>query len=129
MDVIGDMLTRIRNGQKAKLLAVACSYSKFKESVLSVLCSEGYIAGYERVPGEVYDQLEIRLKYSSRGAPVIREIARISKPGKRVSCPVRDIKPYRSGLGIHVLSTSKGVVSDKAARALGVGGEVICKVF
>ena len=128
-DPVGDMLTRIRNAQmrgKSKVLAPA---SQFRSKLLDVLEDEGFIRGYARVD---YDggksDLEIELKYYD-GEPVIREIKRVSKPGRRVYSAVDKLPTVYNGLGISILSTSKGVMSDSAARENNVGGEVICTVF
>jgi len=128
-DPVGDMLTRIRNGQERAKSSVSTPASKLREAVLRVLESEGYIRGYTRVeePGKA-PQLEIALKYSE-GRPVISEISRVSKPGRRVYSGVADLPRVRNGLGISILSTPKGVMSDADARSQNLGGEVICKVF
>lgn len=128
-DTIGDMLTRIRNGQRASKSQVVSPASKEREGVLQVLESEGFIRGYSR--REVrkgIEELVIELKYYE-GAPVIREISRVSKPGRRVYTNVTDMPRNYGGLGIHILSTSKGVLSDAAAREANVGGEILCRVF
>lgn len=128
-DPLADMLTRIRNGQKARLVSVSCSYSRIKESVLKVLKEEGYISGYGIQDNSSFKELDIFLKFSNAGKGVINEIIRVSKPGKRVTSSIKDLPAHYNGLGIYVLSTSKGVLSDRKARVVGVGGEVICKVF
>lgn len=130
MDVIADMLTRIRNGQSAKLGAVNIPYSKFKEEILKVILDEGYIRSY-KVNGEVVSekQLAVSLKYLRDGKPVIQEIHKVSKPGRRVYSPVSDFKGYYNGLGVVILSTSKGIMTEANAKKSGIGGEVICKVF
>lgn len=128
-DPLADMLTRIRNGQKAKLISVSCPYSKLKESVLMVLKEEGYISGYTIQDAQSFKELDVFLKFSNAGKGVISEIKRVSTPGKRVTSSIKDLPTNYNGLGIYVLTTSKGVVSDRKARQLGVGGEVICKVF
>ncbi len=128
-DPLGDMLTRIRNGQKAMKSSVLSPSSKLRRSVLEVLKQEGYIRGYsEENTGEGLDQLKIELKYYEN-EPVIRRLDRVSKPGRRVYAKIKDLKPINNGLGIVVLSTPKGVVSDGKARELNVGGEVLCSVF
>ncbi|MBC7131659.1 MAG: 30S ribosomal protein S8 [Roseovarius sp.] len=128
-DPIGDMLTRIRNAQMRGKSTVRTPASKMRVRVLDVLASEGYIRGYEAVTGETgHPELEISLKYYE-GAPVIREMKRVSKPGRRVYMGVRDIPQVRQGLGVSIVSTPKGVMSDAAARAANVGGEVLCTVF
>ena len=126
-DSIADMLTRIRNGQKSKLLNVVMPASKLKGAVLEVLKGEGYIAGYTM---NVEDkEINVELKYSRVGKPAICEIHKVSKPGKRMYSPISSLKGYFNNMGIYILSTSKGVMSDRDARKHNVGGEVICKVF
>ena len=128
-DPLGDMLTRIRNGQMAKKAVVTAPASRLRANVLEVLKREGYIRGYsqaEQRAGVV--ELSIELKYHE-GAPVIREISRVSKPGRRVYSKIRDLPKVSNGLGISILSTPRGVMSDAEARAANVGGEVLCKVF
>jgi len=128
-DPIGDMLTRIRNGQRARKPTVSSPHSRLRTSVLDVLKREGYIRGYaehEEKPGSV--ALEIELKYHE-GEPVIREIQRVSKPGRRVYSKIKDLPRVHGGLGIAILSTPRGVMSDADARAANVGGEVLCQVF
>jgi small subunit ribosomal protein S8 len=128
-DPLGDMLTRIRNAQLRGRTSVRSPASKLRAWVLDVLADEGYIRGYERVTTpEGHAELEIALKYSG-GEPVIRELKRISKPGRRVYTGVKDIPSVRNGLGVSVVSTPKGVMSDAAARAANVGGEVLCRVY
>ncbi|HBV53590.1 MAG TPA: 30S ribosomal protein S8 [Rhodobacteraceae bacterium] len=128
-DPIGDMLTRIRNSQARGKSTVRTPASKLRAWVLDVLQQEGYIRGYEAVTDEKgHPQLDISLKYFD-GAPVIRELKRVSKPGRRVYMGVEDIPSVRQGLGVSIVSTSKGVMSDASARAANVGGEVLCTVF
>ena len=128
-DPIGDMLTRIRNGQMRGKSTIVTPTSKLRERVLEVLQSEGYIRGYEMVTGaNGHPNIEVSLKYFE-GTPVIREMARVSTPGRRVYMGVKDIPQVRKGLGVSIVSTSKGVMSDAAARAANVGGEVLCTVF
>ncbi len=128
-DPIGDMLTRIRNSQMRGKSTVMTPASKMRERVLEVLVQEGYIRGYEKVTGENgHPAIEISLKYFD-GAPVIREMKRVSKPGRRVYLGVNDIPAVRQGLGVSIVSTSKGVMSDTSARSHNVGGEVLCTIF
>ncbi len=128
-DPIGDMLTRIRNGQQARKSAVLSPASKLRENVLNVLQREGYIRGFSRADFERgKSELSIELKYHE-GQPVIRYIQRVSKPGRRVYSSIRDLPRVANGLGISILSTPKGVMSDTEARDENVGGEVICQVF
>lgn len=127
-DPLGDMLTRIRNAQMRGMSTVVTPASKLRGRVLEVLLSEGYIRGYTEIEKDGHKNLEIELKYYE-GQPVISEIKRVSKPGRRVYSSVSDIPLVRNGLGISILSTSKGVVSDNVARTENVGGEVLCRVF
>ena len=128
-DPVGDMLTRIRNAQMRHKSTVLTPASKLRAWVLDVLADEGYIRGYEKtVDANGHPQLEISLKYFD-GAPVIRELKRVSKPGRRVYMSVKDVPSVRQGLGVSIVSTSKGVMSDAAARSANVGGEVLCTVF
>ena len=128
-DPVGDMLTRIRNALMRGKSNVSTPASKLRASVLDVLQSEGYIRGYTRID---YDngkaELDIELKYYE-GAPVIREISRVSKPGRRVYASVKSIPRVANGLGVSILSTPKGVMADHEARVKNVGGEVLCHVF
>ena len=128
-DPLGDLLTRIRNAQMRNKSKVSSPGSKLRESVLEVLKSEGYIRGYTAVAHEGgRSELEIELKYFD-GAPVIRVIERVSKPGRRVYASVKDLPRINNGLGVAIVSTPKGVMADHAAREANVGGEVLCKVF
>jgi len=128
-DPIADMLTRIRNAQMRGKSSVSTPASKLRVRVLDVLSDEGYIRGYEKNTGaDGHPALEIELKYYE-GTPVIRELKRVSKPGRRVYMGVNDIPSVRQGLGVSIVSTSKGVMSDAAARAANVGGEVLCTIF
>ena len=128
-DPIGDMIARIKNAAERKRSKVSTPASRMRGRVLDVLQSEGYIRGYALVeqPGE-HPQFEIELKYFD-GEPVIAEISRVSKPGRRVYSSIKDLKPVRNGLGISILSTPKGVMSDTVARDQNVGGEVLCRVY
>ena len=128
-DPIADLLTRIRNGQEANKSSISAPASAFRESVLSVLKREGYIRDFSRVnvrPG--IDELKIELKYFD-GEPVIKEISRVSRPGRRVSSKIKELPRVYNGLGIAILSTPRGVMSDTEAREANVGGEVLCHVF
>jgi len=127
-DPLGDMLTRIRNGQRARKSTIVSPASKLRENVLEVLKREGYIRGYERNENEGKPELNIELKYYE-GEPVIKAISRVSTPGRRVYSSIKDLPRVRSGLGISILSTPRGVMSDADARAANVGGEVLCTVF
>ena len=127
-DPLGDMITRIRNAQMRGKSVVTTPASKLRMRVLEVLAEEGYIRSYAEVQKDGKAEIEIQLKYYE-GAPVIQDIARVSKPGRRVYSSIKDLSLVRNGLGISILSTPKGVMSDQAARAQNVGGEVLCKVY
>ncbi len=128
-DPLGDMLTRIRNGQRAGMPSIISPASKLRANVLDVLQSEGYIRGYSHA--EIRNgiaELTIELKYYE-GEPVIREIQRVSRPGQRVYSRINDLGKVYDGLGVAILSTPKGVLADHDARAQNVGGEILCHVF
>jgi len=128
-DPISDLLTRIRNGQLRGMAKIKSPNSRLRISVLDVLQSEGFIRGYAEV--ELKDgqrELEIELKYHE-GRPVIRELKRVSTPGRRVYASVKELKPHRQGLGVSIVSTPQGVMTDASAREKNVGGEVLCQVF
>jgi small subunit ribosomal protein S8 len=128
-DPLGDLLTRIRNAQRARQSRCVAPASKLRENVLDVLKREGYIRAFatEQVrPGVAV--INIELKYSE-GEPAIKEISRVSKPGRRVYSKIAELPKFYNGLGISILSTPKGVMSDNEARAANVGGEVLCRVF
>jgi small subunit ribosomal protein S8 len=128
-DPIGDMIARIRNAQMRSKSKVSMPSSKHRERVAEVLKSEGYIRGYASVAhASGRNELEIELKYFD-GTPVIREIERVSKPGRRVYASVKALPRVNNGLGIAILSTPKGVMADHDARDANVGGEIICTVF
>ena len=128
-DPVADLLTRIRNGQQAKKETVIAPASNIRESVLGVLEREGYIRGFERYNVRTgIDEIKIELKYYD-GEPVIREINRVSRPGCRVYSKIKDLPRVYNGLGIAILSTPRGVLSDNEARTAKVGGEVLCHVF
>jgi small subunit ribosomal protein S8 len=128
-DPIGDMITRIRNAQSRTKSKVSTPGSKLRKSVLEVLKSEGYIRDYATLEhSDGRTEFEIELKYFD-GAPVIREIERVSKPGRRVYVSVRNLPRINNGLGVAIVSTPKGVMADHAARDANVGGEILCTVF
>ena len=127
-DPIGDLLTRIRNAQMRRRPKMSTPASSLRVRLLDVLTEEGYIRGYTRVEKDGFAELEVELKYND-GQPAIREIKRISKPGRRVYSPCRDIPVVANGLGVAILSTPKGVLADWRAREENVGGEVLCSVF
>jgi small subunit ribosomal protein S8 len=128
-DPLGDMLTRIRNGQAAKKDSVLTPASRLRASVLDVLQREGYIRGYSREDGTgPTPTIRIELKYFE-GQPAIQHVARVSKPGRRVYAGATELPRVKNGLGITIVSTPKGVLSDAEARTENVGGEVLCQVF
>lgn len=128
-DPIGDLITRIRNGQMARLSAVSAPASKMRANLLEVLKREGYIRDYSvKKNDNGLSELSIELKYSE-GQPVIKEIKRVSTPGRRVYSKIKAVPRVYNGLGISILSTPRGVLSDKEAREANVGGEVLCRVF
>jgi small subunit ribosomal protein S8 len=128
-DPIGDLLSRIRNGQLRGLAKIKSPNSRLRARLLDVLQAEGFIRGYAEVEFKTgMREIEIELKYHE-GHPVIRELKRVSTPGRRVYASVKDLKPHRQGLGVSIVSTPQGVMTDTAAREKNVGGEVLCQVF
>jgi small subunit ribosomal protein S8 len=127
-DPLGDLLSRIRNAQLRNKSKVTSPNSRLRESVLDVLKNEGYIRGYTVVERDGRSEIEIELKYFD-GEPVIREIERVSKPGRRVYTSVRNMPRINNGLGVTIVSTPKGVMADHDARDANVGGEILCTVF
>jgi small subunit ribosomal protein S8 len=128
-DPLGDMLTRIRNAQRANLPITNCPWSNLRESVCNVLKDEGFIRGFKAVDLENNKKdLVIELKYNE-GQAVIRELKRVSKPGRRVYSKIKDLQPFYNGLGIAVISTPQGVMADHKARGENIGGEVLCQVY
>ena len=128
-DPIGDMITRIRNGQMRMLKNVKIHNSKFRAKILDVLKQEGYIIGYKQVSDSKNKSvLDVDLKYDN-GNPVIKEIKRISKPGRRIYARASSIPRIQNGLGLAIVSTSKGIMTDNDARNQNIGGEIICRVF
>jgi small subunit ribosomal protein S8 len=127
-DPLGDMITRIRNAQMRGRSTVTSPASQLRARVLDVLKEEGFIRSYAEVEKQGHKELEIELKYFE-GAPVISEITRVSKPGRRVYSSIRELHLVRNGLGISILSTPRGVMSDAEARAQNVGGEILCQVY
>ena len=127
-DPIGDMITRIRNAQLRTLYKVKIPSSKFRIKILDVLKQEGYISNYKILKDENKNSLEVDLKYQN-GLPVIKEIRRVSKPGRRIYAKADSIPRIQNGLGLAIVSTSIGIMSDNDARSKKVGGEIICRVF
>ena len=129
-DSIADMLTRVRNASAAGHRSTQIPFSKQKERILSVLVDEGYVESFERIDEDpAKPMLDVQLRYQPTGAPVVRELRRMSSPGRRWYVKKDHIPRHKSGLGVIVVSTSHGVMSDREARKLGVGGELICSVF
>lgn len=126
-DPIADMLTRIRNAQKAEKISLSMPGSKIKSAIAQVLVDEGYVLGFENGTEDGKPTLTIQLKYFE-GEPVISELQRVSKPGLRVYKGAEELPQVNGGLGIAIISTNKGIMTDRAARAAGVGGEVLCSV-
>lgn len=127
-DPISDMLTRIRNGLAAGKQDLVMPYSKYKHNLAQVLLDEGFLSGVNELPGRI-KMLQINLKYDNGGSPVISGIKRVSTPGQRIYLPVGKIPRTNGGFGVTVVSTSKGLVTDKRARKDRIGGEVICQVW
>lgn len=128
-DPIANFLTSIRNGQLSMNKVIVVSYSYVIHAILEILLSEGYIDGFtEKLKGPNIKFFEVKLKYYN-GAPVISQIARISRPGKRCYCSAKNMPKFYNGLGLYIISTSKGIISDYNARKSGVGGEILCGVF
>ena len=128
VDPIGDMITRIRNAQLRALNNVTIPSSKFRARILDVLKQEGYIANYKISSANKKESLLVDLKYSN-GLPVIKEIKRVSKPGRRIYAKAGSIEKIQNGLGLAIVSTSMGIMSDNDARTKNIGGEIICRVF
>ncbi|MFT5051757.1 MAG: small subunit ribosomal protein S8 [Chlamydiales bacterium] len=128
-DPVADMLTRIRNGNFIHRKSVDMPASRLRVGIAQVLKDEGFIDGYEVVEAKPFSTLNVNLKYGEDGEHVIRCIDRVSKPGRRVYAGVKDLRPVLSGQGIQIVSTPKGVLSDRAAREQRVGGEILCKVY
>jgi small subunit ribosomal protein S8 len=128
-DPIADVLTRIRNAVRVERPHVDVPTSNLKRGLADVLKREGYVWDWEEIPGQPRSILRIYLKYGPNGEQVIRHIRRISKPGRRIYSGVADLKPVLNGLGIRILSTSRGIMSDREARQKKVGGEVLCEIW
>ena len=128
VDPIGDMITRIRNAQLRALNNVTIPSSKFRTRILDILKQEGYIANYKISSDNKKESLLVDLKYSN-GLPVIKEIKRVSKPGRRIYAKADSIARIQNGLGLAIISTSMGIMSDNDAKTKNIGGEIICRVF
>jgi small subunit ribosomal protein S8 len=128
-DPIADMLTRIRNAVRVERSQVDLPYSNIKKGIADVLKSEGYIWDWEVIEAQPCNTLRLTLKYGQNGEKVIRHIKRLSKPGRRIYSSSSELKPVLNGLGITVISSSSGVVSDRVARQKNIGGEVLCEVW
>ncbi len=127
-DPISDLLTRIRNGQMVRKSKIVCPASKIKVAIIKVLQKEGYIREFEVTEDEKGKQIEISLKYFD-GKPVIKEISRVSKPGMRVYSSVKTMPSFKNNMGITILSTSKGVMTNFDAQTANIGGEILCRVY
>lgn len=127
-DPVSDLITRIRNGQMRGMAKITSPNSRQRVRILDVLQAEGFIRGYAEVETKGARELEIELKYHE-GRPVIRELKRVSTPGRRIYASVKDLKPHRQGLGLSIISTPQGVMTDASAREKNVGGEILCHVF
>jgi len=127
-DPISDLLTRIRNGQQVKKASISCPSSKIKLAILKVMKEEGFIRDYSSTEDTKGKIIEISLKYF-HGEPVIKEIVRISKPGLRVYSSVKSMPIYKNNMGISIISTSKGVMTNFRAKEINIGGEVICRIY
>jgi small subunit ribosomal protein S8 len=128
-DPIADMLTRIRNAVRVERPHVEMPASKVKRGLADVLKREGYIWDWQEVQGEVANQLRIELKYGPNGERVIQHVKRVSKPGRRIYSKARDLRPVLNGMGISIISTSRGVISDREARQRNLGGEVLAEIW
>lgn len=128
-DPVADFLSVIRNGLRNSFPSITVPTSKLKVAIAEVLKKEGFIAGYETLDTVPRKSLRVELKYGPNGEHIINTIRRVSKPGRRVYCPVLGVKPVLRGLGISILSTTQGVISDREARANRIGGEVLCELW
>lgn len=128
-DTISDLLTRIRNGLQARLESISVPASKLKEQVIRILKESGYVSNYVKEEKKPQSELTVFLKYGPDKKSVIHELNRVSRPGRRVYRGYREIRPYLRGMGLRILSTPKGVLTDKQARRQRVGGEVLCEVW
>ena len=128
-DPVADLLTRIRNGVRVERPSVDVPYSRLKVAIVQALQREGFVWDHEVVDAEVHKVLRVNLKYGPNGEHVIQHVERVSKPGCRVYVAVNEMKDVRQGTGISVLSTSKGVLSNREARRQGIGGELLCEVW
>lgn len=128
-DPIADLLTRIRNAMMARHTSTDVPYSRIKAEIVKILNSEGFVAGYNVSEEGIFSTLTIQMKYDAQREPAIRSLRRISKPGRRVYAGKNEIPAVLGGLGVNILSTSKGILSGKRARDQGVGGEILCEVY
>jgi small subunit ribosomal protein S8 len=128
-DPIADLLTRVRNGAHSRLATVEIPHSKIKLEICKILEAEGYIKGHEITTESKFPTIRVHMRYDGKRRPVINHIRRVSKPGLRVYKPFGELKPIRSGLATQIVSTSRGVMTDREARRQRIGGEVICEVW
>lgn len=129
MDTIANMLTIIRNGCMAKKAEVIVQYSKINEKIIDIFKKEGFILGYEKEMKDNHPVIKVKLGYDDKKRPIINSLIRVSKPGRRVYVKHEAIQPVKRGLGIAILSTSKGVMTDKEAIKNNIGGELLCKIW
>jgi small subunit ribosomal protein S8 len=128
-DPIADLLTRVRNGSHARLATVDVPFSTIKEAIVKILKAEGLVSDFEIVKETKFPNLRIHLRYDTKRLPVMRQIKRVSKPGLRVYRAASELKPIKSGLATQIVSTNKGVMTDREARKMRLGGEVLCEVW
>ena len=128
-DPIADLLTRIRNGARARMTSVDIPHSKIKVEIVKILEAEGYVTSHEITTETKFPNIRVHLRYDSKRKPLINHIARVSKPGLRIYKPVSELKPVRSGLATRIISTSAGLMTDREARRKRMGGEIICEVY
>ncbi len=128
-DPIADLLTRIRNAQLASHDSIAMPHSRTREAIVRILRDEGYLGGFHVSEGEPFHQLQLELKYQKGRVPVIRVLRRVSKPGRRVYAGKDEIPEVLGGLGINILSTSRGIMTGRQARSKGIGGEILCEIY
>lgn len=129
MDTIANMLTIIRNGCMAKKQEVIVPYSKINEKIIEIISQEGFLLGYEKITKDNHPAIKIKLGYDDKKKPLINSLVRVSKPGRRVYVKHESIQPVKRGLGIAIVSTSKGIMTDKDAIKNNIGGELLCKIW
>jgi small subunit ribosomal protein S8 len=128
-DPIADLLTRIRNAQTARHDTVSIPHSKLKQGLIKVLYDEGYVGPFRIVEEDGWKKIQVTLRYAGKKEPVVSSLGRVSKPGRRVYIGYKDLKSVRSGMGLSILSTPKGILTDRQAREEKVGGELLCRIW